>query len=428
VRIAIVGSGVSGLYAAPRLYRDHDITIYEAADYAGGHSHTVDVAMDGRHFAIDTGFIVYNERNYPYFTALLADLGVASQPGDMSFSMRCDSSGLEYNGHSLNTLFAQRRNLASPRFLRMIMDVLRLNGRAEALATAPDGMTLGGFLDSVGLRGPVVEDYLLPMAGAIWSARPESILEFPARHFGRFFRNHGLLEVANRPQWRTVTGGSREYVRALVKPFRDRVRLRTPVEWVRRLPGEVMVKPQGENAHAYDAVVFACHSDEALALLKDPTPAEQDILGAIPFQENDTVLHTDERLLPRRPLARAAWNYHRFAGRFAGESGRVTVTYDLTLLQRLPTQRRFLVTLNATDAIDPAKVLRRMSYWHPVYTARSMAAQARWREINGPNRTWYCGAWWGFGFHEDGVRSGLAVANGINGQVVDEELHLRRVG
>jgi predicted NAD/FAD-binding protein len=424
VRIAIVGSGVSGLAAAHRLHRDHDVTIYEAGDHAGGHSHTVDVAADGRHFAVDTGFIVYNERNYPQFTGLLAGLGVATQPADMSFSMRCASSGLEYAGSSPNTLFAQRSNLWSPAFWRMLAGILRLNRQAGALADCAEGVTLGEFLGRAGLAGPVVEDYLLPMAGAIWSARPAAILDFPARHFGRFFRNHGLLGVTGRPQWRTVTGGSREYVRALVGPFRGRLRLRTPVEWVRRLPGEVLVKPRGEHAHPFDAVVFACHSDQALALLKDPTPAEHDILGAIPFQENDTVLHTDERLLPRRRLARAAWNYHRFAG----DTGRVTVTYDLTLLQRLPTRRRFLVTLNATDAIDPAKVIRRMTYAHPVYDVRSMAAQARWREINGPGRTWYCGAWWGYGFHEDGVRSGFAVANAINGGVLDEELHLRRVG
>jgi predicted NAD/FAD-binding protein len=269
-----------------------------------------------------------------------------------------------------------------------------------------------------------VDDYLLPMAGAIWSAQPAAIRDFPARHFGRFFRNHGLLGIADRPQWRTVTGGSREYVRSLVAPLGERLRLRTPVEWVRRLTDQVLVKPHGEPAHAFDNVIFACHSDEALALLRDPTPTEREVLGAIPFQPNDTVLHTDERLLPRRRLARAAWNYHRFRD----DPGRVTVTYDLTLLQRLPTARRVLVTLNATDAIDPAKILRRMSYAHPVYTAPSMAAQARWREINGPNRSWYCGAWWGYGFHEDGVRSGFAVANAINGQAIDEELHLRRVG
>jgi len=424
VRIAIVGTGVSGLCAAHQLYRDHDLTLFEAADYPGGHTHTVDVVMDGQRLAVDTGFIVYNERNYPQFTALLAGLGVGTQPGEMSFSMRCDRSGLEYSGSTLNALFAQRSNLWRPAFYRMLRDILRLNRQADALVNAPDGVTLGEFLASAGFSGPVVEDYLLPMGGAIWSADPALILDFPARHFGRFFKNHGLLELTNRPQWRTVTGGAREYVRALTRPFQDRLRLNAPVEWVRRLPGEVMIKVRNEPAHAYDAVLFACHSDQALALLRDPSPLEEDILGAIPFQDNEAVLHTDERLLPRRRLARAAWNYHRMAG----EQSAVTVTYNLTTLQRLPTQRQLLVTLNAGAAIDPDCVIQRMTYAHPVYNAPSMAAQLRWAEINGQNRTYFCGAWWGYGFHEDGVRSGLAAARAINGQDVDAELHLRRVG
>jgi predicted NAD/FAD-binding protein len=415
---------VSGLLAAHRLHPDHEITVYEAAGYAGGHVHTVDVCMDGHKLAVDTGFIVYNEPNYPCFTALLADLGIGSQPGDMSFSMRCATSGLEYSGSSLNTLFAQRRNLLRPAFYRMLLDILRLNRHAEALMASPDGLALGDFLAGHGFAGPVVEDYLLPMAGAIWSAEPAAILEFPARHFGRFFKNHGLLDLRNRPQWRTVAGGAREYVRALIRPFVDRVRLGTPVEWVRRLPEQVMVKARHEPVHAFDAVVFACHSDQALKLLKDPTPIEREILGAIPFQENEAVLHTDERLLPRRPLARAAWNYHRDGAK----RGHVTVTYDLTTLQRLPSPRRILLTLNASAAIEPARVIQRVTYHHPVYNSTSMTAQARWAELNGPNRSYYCGAYWGYGFHEDGVRSGLAVSNAVNGQVSDAQLHLRRVG
>lgn len=424
MRVAIVGAGVSGLVVAHALHGEHEVTLYEAADYPGGHSHTVDVHMGGRSFAVDTGFIVFNERNYPLFSALLADLGVASQPGEMSFSLRCDRTGLEYNGHSLNTLFAQRANLLRPAFHRMLLDILRLNRHANALMDAPAGQSLGEFLAANGFSGPVLHDYLLPMAGAIWSAQPQTILEFPARHFGRFFKNHGLLDLRNRPQWRTVTGGSREYVRAILRPLGDRLRLRTPVEWVRRLPEQVLVKPRNEAAQVFDAVIFACHSDQALRLLKDPTVAERSILGSIPFQENAAVLHTDERLLPRRPLARAAWNYHRFGG----DHGRVTVTYDLSRLQRLASPQRILLTLNATDAIDPTQVIARMSYDHPVYNAASMAAQARWAELNGCNRSYFCGAWWGYGFHEDGVRSAFAVARAVNGQVNDAQLHLRRVG
>jgi predicted NAD/FAD-binding protein len=424
VRIAIIGAGVSGLTAAYRLHPEHDIAVYEAADYPGGHSHTLDVDADGQRLAVDTGFIVFNERNYPRFTALLIELGVASQPGDMSFSMRCDSSGLEYNGSSLNTLFSQRRNLLRPAFHRMILDILRLNRQAGALMVAPDHISLADFLAANGFAGAVVDDYLLPMAGAIWSAEPRKILEFPARHFGRFFHNHGLLSLRNRPQWRTVCGGSREYVRALTRPFRQQLQLRRPVEWVRRLPDHVLVKPHGEPAHRFDQVVIACHADQALRLLRDPSPAETAILGAIPFQDNEAVLHTDERLLPRAALARASWNYHRFSS----DSGRVTVTYNMTALQRLPTPRQYLVSLNAGDVIDPRRVIERMSYAHPVYNVASMAAQARRREISGHNRTCYAGAYWGYGFHEDGVRSGLAAAAEINWQTAHEELHLRRVG
>jgi predicted NAD/FAD-binding protein len=424
VRIAIIGSGISGLYAARILHDRHDITLFEAADYPGGHSHTVDVRLDGPELAVDTGFIVFNERNYPLFSALLRDLGVASQPADMSFSMRCQRSGLEYSGSSLNSLYAQRRNLLRASFHRMLLDILRLNHKAGALMRSPEQVTLADFLAEHRLRGPVVEDYLLPMAGAIWSAEPRAILQFPARHFGRFFKNHGLLDLTGRPEWRTVSGGAREYVRALLDPFRDRMQLRTPVEWVRRLPDRVLLKAHGAPVRAFDHVVLACHSDQALRLLRDPTAAEQEILGAIPYQTNHAVLHTDDSLLPTCHRARAAWNYHRFPD----ESGGVTVTYNLTRLQRLPTRRQVLLTLNAESAIAPERIIRRLTYAHPVYNARSLAAQARWRELNGRNRTSYCGAYWGLGFHEDGLRSGLAVANAINGQHSDEQLHLRRVG
>lgn len=425
MRIAIVGSGISGLTAAHHLQRDHAITLFEAADRPGGHSHTVDVEDGDRSHSVDTGFIVYNERNYPYFSALLGELGVATQPGEMSFSMRCDRSGLEYSGSSPGSLFAQRGNLLNRRFLGMLRDILRLHRHAGALMSAPESQSLGSFLAERRLRGAVLEDYLLPMAGAIWSASPDSILDFPARHFGRFFHNHGLLQLRDRPQWRTVCGGSREYVTAIVRPLGDRLRLSTPVQWVRRIPGGVMLKAGHDQPQAFDAIVFACHSNQALGLLRDPTPAEREVLGCIPYQENEAVLHTDIRLLPRLPQARAAWNYHRLDGT---DSGRVSVTYDLTLLQRLPTRQRFLVTLNATEAIDPSHTLRRMTYHHPVFTARGMAAQARWAELNGVGHTWYCGAWWGYGFHEDGVRSGIAVARAINSGNPHAQLHLRRVG
>lgn len=427
MKVAIIGSGISGLVAAHHLHRDHELTVFESATHAGGHTHTVDVSLDRESFAVDTGFIVFNEHNYPCFTALLRELGVASQPGDMSFSMRCDQSGLEYSGSSLNTLFAQRVNLMRASFHRMVLDILRLNRHASALVACPEGLSLGEFLDHHGFNGPVVHDYLLPMAGAIWSAEPAAIMEFPARHFGRFFKNHGLLSLWNRPQWRTVTGGSREYVRAIVRPFAERVRLSTPIRRVMRLAEGVLVEPVNAAAETFDRVVFACHSDQALALLADPSAAEREILGAIPYQENTGVLHTDERLLPRRHLARAAWNYHRLPQGRGAIGGRVTVTYNLTALQRLRTRRQLLLTLNAPDAVDPSQAIRSLSYTHPVYNARSMAAQQRWGEINGQNRSYFCGAYWGYGFHEDGVLSGIAAARALNGQPVNEQLHLRRM-
>jgi predicted NAD/FAD-binding protein len=411
LRIAIVGGGIAGLYTAHCLAPLADIQVFEAGSHPGGHSNTVEVAMDGQRLAIDTGFIVYNERNYPHFSALLKSLGVATQPSDMSFSFRCSARGLEYRGdNTFDAIFAQRRNLLRPSFLRMIAGILRFNRLADALVASPPDRTLGDFLAQHGFAGPVVDDYLLPMAGAIWSVEPGKILEFPARHFGEFCQNHGLLQVEGRPQWRTVTGGSREYVRALVRPFRDRVHVGTPVERIERHPGHVVVKARGRAAQHFDQVVLACHSDQALALLADATPAEREVLGAIGWQDNDVVLHTDTRLLPRRRRAWASWNYHRDPH---GPGDRVSVTYNLTHLQSLPTRRQFLVTLNRGELVDPATVIHRETYAHPVYTAPSMRARARQGEINGPNRTYFCGAYWGFGFHEDGVRSALAVYDAL---------------
>ena len=367
--------------------------------------------MDGQRLAIDTGFIVYNERTYPGFTALLAGLGVATQASDMSFSFRCAASGLEYRGdNTFDAMFAQRRNLFRPAFHRMIREILRFNGLAGELVAADPAVTLGEFLARHGFRGTMVDDYLLPMAGAIWSAEPARILAFPAAHFGRFFRNHGLLQVDGRPQWRTVTGGSREYVRTLLRPLRDRLHLATPVEGLERHADRVTLKARGRPPADYDHVILACHSDQALRLLGDASTAEREILGAIGWQDNDAVLHTDTRLLPRRSRAWAAWNYHRDGSTAAG---RVSVTYNLTRLQSLPTRRQFLVTLNGEDLVDPATVVHRQTYSHPVFDAGAIRAQGRRDEINGVRRTWYCGAWWGYGFHEDGVQSAVAVCNAL---------------
>jgi predicted NAD/FAD-binding protein len=404
-----VGGGISGLYLAYLLYQQHDVTVFEAGDHAGGHTHTHDVDIEGTAVAVDTGFIVHNDRNYPLFVDLIKQLDVAAQDGDMSFSMSCDLTGLEYCGSSLNTVFAQRRNLFRPRFITMLREILRFNGLQTALLAAPAEQNLAEFLGGHGFSGPVIDDYLLPMAAAIWSSKPAEILDFPAAYFGRFFANHGLLSINDRPQWRTISGGSRAYVEPLIAPFRDQVRLRTPVTRVERRAGQVSVAATGMPAEVFDAVVFACHSDQALAALGDPTGAEREILGAIPYQPNETILHTDISLMPGNRRAWASWNYHRFVS----DEQQVCVTYDMTHLQQLQAPQRLLVTLNATDRIDPAKILRRLNYAHPVYNRASVAARGRWREISNSNNTHYCGAYWGYGFHEDGLRSAVAVARDL---------------
>lgn len=404
MKIAIIGSGVAGNVVAHRLHPSHDITVYEAASHVGGHTHTHSVVQAGRRYEVDTGFIVFNDRTYPNFVALLEELGVASQESSMSFSVRDETSGLEYNGTSLNTLFAQRRNLLRPSFLGMIRDILRFNREAPALLDEPGGeLPLGELLARGRYGRAFVEHYIVPMGAAIWSTDPDSMLAFPARFFVRFLHNHGMLTVNDRPAWRTIQGGSARYVEKLTAPFRERIRLNTPVEQIRRLPGCVMVKARGHEATRYDAVFLACHSDQALALLVDPSSVEREVLGAIPYQCNEAVLHTDARLLPRRRLAWAAWNYHVLPGR----RERVALTYNMNILQRLDAPTPLLVTLNRSDAIDPAHIIKRITYHHPLYTPASVAAQARHREIDGTRNTYYCGAWWRNGFHEDGVVSAL---------------------
>ena len=402
MKIAIVGSGISGLVAAHRLHQAHEITLFEADRHIGGHTHTHSIDLGERRYNVDTGFIVFNDRTYPRFSALLRELGVASQPSSMSFSVRDEATGLEYSGSTLNTLFAQRRNLLRPSFHGMVRDILRFNREAPALLAGPGGeLPLGDFLDRGRYGRGFRAHYLLPMGAAIWSTSPAKMLAFPARFFVRFLHNHGLLTIHDRPLWRTVSGGSARYVQRLTAPFRDRIRLETPVEWVRRQPGGVIVKAHGHEAAHFDALFMACHSDQALALLADADRAEREVLGSIPYQRNEAVLHTDARLLPRRRLARAAWNYHAAPQ----HRGPVTLTYDMNVLQRLAAPVPLLVTLNHSQAIDPARVLRRMTYHHPLFTPSSVDAQARQRELNGARATYFCGAWWGNGFHEDGVVS-----------------------
>jgi uncharacterized protein len=401
VKIAIIGAGIAGNVVARDLYRHHDITVYEAGDHVGGHSHTHVVEQDGRRYDVDTGFIVFNDRNYPLFGELLARLGVASRQSSMSFSVRAEGSGLEYNGTDLNGLFAQRRNLLRPSFLGMLRDIVRFNREAPRLLEALGGeLPLGEFLVQGRYGRAFVDNYLVPMGAAIWSTDPAAMLDFPARFFVRFLHNHGMLTIDDRPVWRTVEGGSARYVDKLVAPFRHRIRLRSPVESVRRITGGAFVKARGCEAVRYDAAFIACHSDQALALLADPTPAERAVLGAIGYRRNDAVLHTDERLLPRARRAWASWNYHVLE-----EPGaRVALTYNMNMLQGLDAPRPFLVTLNRGDAIDPERVVKRMAYDHPLFTPAAVAAQARHAELN-RGVTFYCGAYWRNGFHEDGVAS-----------------------
>jgi predicted NAD/FAD-binding protein len=403
MQIAVVGSGISGLVAAHLLQRDHEITVFEANDYIGGHTHTVEVQLDGEHMAVDTGFIVYNERNYPNFTKLLEQLGVATQPSTMSFSVRLEQPELEYNGSTLRQLFVQRRNLLRPRFYRMIADIMRFNKSAPvAIENGAASLTLGEYIDSARYSREFVDHYLVPMGAAIWSSPAASVLDMPAEFFVRFFKNHGMLTIDDRPEWRTVAGGSSRYVDRLIAPFADRIRLRDPAHRIRRTDSHVLV-----NDERFDEVVLACHSDQALRMLADPSDAEREILGAIPYQANQVVLHTDTRVLPRRPAAWAAWNYHT-SGRPEDPVG---VTYNMNMLQSLTASQTLCVTLNDIATIAHEHIIASFSYTHPLFTPEGIRAQQRHAEISSHNRTHYCGAYWRNGFHEDGVVSALTVAS-----------------
>lgn len=402
----MIGGGISGMLAAYLLSPDHDVTVFEADSYIGGHTHTVPVTVQGKTYAVDTGFIVFNAWTYPNFIQLLNHLEVTSQPSSMSFSVSCEKTGLEYNGTTINTLFAQRRNLFRLSFHRMWRDILRFNRTAIAiLHDETYSLTLGEYLAAHEYSREFIEHYLIPMGASIWSAEPRQMRQFPMRSFVHFFHNHGMLSVNRRPEWRTVVGGSQSYARALTRPYRDRIRLNYPVRGVSRQSDRVIITFPHAESECFDAVVMATHSDQALALLTDASPRERDILGAIPYQENEVVLHTDESVLPCRRLAWASWNYHIPRE----EHGRVTMTYNMNLLQNLDAPVTFCVTLNRTNVINPSKIIRTFTYHHPIYTHTAVAAQQKYESINGVNRTYFCGAYWGYGFHEDGVKSALAV-------------------
>jgi uncharacterized protein len=408
MRIAIVGAGVSGLLAARLLHPEHEIVVYEAGAYAGGHTNTVRVPTARGELSVDTGFIVMNDRNYPVFTRLLDLLGVARQPTRMSFSVSAEREDFEYAGTPTG-IVAQPRNLLSPAFRRMILDLLRFNRELRRVLEgeapgAAAGESLAEFLERHRFSATFVERLIVPQAAAVWSADPRQMRTFPVRFLAEFFHNHGMLGFRDRPRWSTIVGGSARYVDALTAPFRQRIRLRTPVVGISRAGDHVAIETDGAEPERYDQVVIATHSDQALAMLRDASGPERRVLGSIPYQANEAVLHTDGRLLPRRARARAAWNYHLLAE----PKPLSTVTYWMNHLQRLDSEQDFCVTLNRTEAIDPRRIVRRISYSHPVFTPDGVAAQARHGEISGlAGRTHYCGAYWGWGFHEDGARSAL---------------------
>ncbi len=430
MKIAIVGTGVAGLVAARALDPDHAVTIFEADDRLGGHVNTIDVEVDGAAHSVDTGFIVYNERNYPGFVALLAELGVETQATEMSFSVSDPARNIEYNGTSLNTLFAQRRNVVNPAFIRLLTEIARFNRAARALVpdggaeTGPTGTrlpspasevdsdeSLAEFVSRGGYSTDFVERFLVPFGASIWSADPATFTRFPAQTYARFMHNHGLLSFTGRPQWRTVTGGSRRYVDALVDRLAGRVRLSSPVLEVGTGTPDGATSVEVVTRHGaerFDRVVIATHSNQALRMLRSPSRAEMSILGALGYQPNVATLHTDERMLPATPRARASWNYTVDP---AGQGS--TVTYWMNRLQNIESTRPLLVTLNRRDAIADDQVLADLEYDHPVFDLGAIAAQRRRHEIQGRDGVYFAGAYWGYGFHEDGLQSGLEVAAAI---------------
>ncbi len=412
MKIAIIGSGISGLTAAFKLNKHHDICLYEAADRLGGHTATKHVKVNNKDFNIDTGFIVFNDWTYPNFIKLMEELGVESQPATMGFSVFNPADGFEYAGTNLTTLFAQKRNLFSLKHWRMLKDIVRFN--KEALQDLKAGNlspneTLGEYLLRKKYSTGFIERYLIPMGSAIWSATQGAMLNFPLAFFIRFFENHGLLNVVNRPQWRVIKGGSKNYIDPLIASFKYNIKLNSSVDAIVRKDSGVSITANGITEH-YDHVVLACHSDQALAALSDPTADEIKILQAIQYQNNSVVLHTDTRLLPRRKSTRSSWNYLLQSNK---QQSLPILTYSMNILQSIESDIEFCVTLNADDYIDPQKILGKYQYAHPVFTQEAVHAQQQWQTINGVNNTWFCGAYWFNGFHEDGVNSALRVATAL---------------
>lgn len=410
--IAIVGTGIAGMAAAWLLSERHRVTVYERDDRPGGHSNTVDAPTPTGSVPVDTGFIVYNERNYPNLAELFRFLGAPTQPSDMSFAVSLDDGALEYAGSNLRTLFGQPRNLVNRRFWQMLADIRRFNREAPSLAASAGAMTLGEFLDAHRFSPSFVEDHLLPMAAAIWSAPMATMREHPVAAFIRFCSNHGLLSLDDRPQWRTVTGGSRAYVRRLTARYAHRIRLDRAVRRVRRAPGRVFVEDCRGAVEAFDHVVIAAHADQALAMLADPSAEEARLLGAIRYRQNLAILHRDAAVMPKRRRVWSSWNY---LGRRGDDAAEPCVTYWMNRLQGLPEGAPLFVTLNPPRAPRAGTVLASFVYEHPIFDRPAAQAQAALATLEGVRNTWYCGAYFGAGFHEDGLQAGLAVAEALGG-------------
>ena len=409
-QLAIIGSGISGLIAAHRLHPDWDISIFEQGNHVGGHTNTIDVDYNGKTYSIDTGFIVYNEKNYPVFCELLATLEISTKPTEMSFSVQCQKTGLEYNGTSLNKIFSQRSNIFRPSFHKMLREIIRFYRSAPELLQGSDtSTTLGDYLDHGRYSKEFVQQHIIPMGAAIWSASPQGMFDFPARSFAQFFDNHGFLQWKGRPQWRVICGGSKSYVERLIMPFHEKIRVKSSVESISRGDGIVKLSMAKKPPEYFDKVIIATHSDQALKLLADPSSEETEILSAIRYQKNETFLHTDSNLLPQKKRAWASWNY--FLPRKSQTNP--TVTYNMNILQGIKSPVPFCVSLNRHDEIDERSILKHITYHHPVYNLDTLSAQSKRHKINGVNQTYFCGAYWGYGFHEDGARSGIEVANEI---------------
>jgi len=409
MKIAIIGTGISGLTTAYLLNKKHAVTVFEKNDYVGGHTHTHNINLNNKNYAVDSGFICYNENTYPNFIKLLKILGVESQKTTMGFSVKSKKKKLEYAGNSLNSLFSQRKNIFSISFLWMIRDILLFNKNAKKdLSTISSKITLGEYLKNNNYSKAFIYNYIVPMGAAIWSTKATSMLDISALFFIRFFDNHGLLQINNRPNWWVIKGGSKEYVKKLVSSFKENIRLSSPVYSINRTDEKIEIKLSSDNAQieTFDAVVIATHSDQALKLLSDKTSLEEEILSALPYQKNEALLHTDHSVLPKNKLAWASWNYNLDQEPEAP----IALTYNMNILQSFNATETFCVTLNSNGLINPTKVIKKLKYDHPLFTVKGIAAQKRKHEISGVNNTYFCGAYWRNGFHEDGVVSALDVA------------------